>query len=167
MGPRGLGDTRHIGRIQVHPRDPDLVYVAALGRALWPNRARRVPLRDGGRSWQQVLFRSEQAGAIDLALDHPIPRVLYASTWEVYRHFWTLSSGGPDSRLYKSNDGGDTWTDLTDNPGLPTGIKGKIGVTVPPARPDRVWAIVEAEKAGLYRSDDGGRTWSSSPTTAT
>jgi hypothetical protein len=82
-----------------------------------------------------VLFRSERAGAIDLALDRTNPRVLYASTWEVYRHFWTLSSGGPDSRLYKSVDGGDTWTDLTDNPGLPKGIKGKIGVTVSPARP--------------------------------
>ena len=156
----GLGDTRHIGRIQVHPRDPDLVYVAALGHAFGPNQERGVfRSRDGGRSWHQVLFRSEQAGAIDLALDRSNPRVLYASTWQVYRHFWTLSSGGPDSRLYKSNDGGDTWTDLTDNPGLPTGIKGKIGVTVSPARPGRVWAIVEAEKAGLYRSDDGGRTW--------
>jgi photosystem II stability/assembly factor-like uncharacterized protein len=156
----GLGDTRHVGKIQVHPRDPDLVYVAALGHAFGPNQERGVfRSRDGGRSWQRVLFRSERAGAIDLALDRSNPRVLYASTWEVFRHFWTLSSGGPDSRIYKSVDGGDTWTDLTGHPGLPAGIKGKIGVTVSPARPDRVWAIIEAEKAGLYRSDDGGRTW--------
>ena len=156
----GLADTRHIGRIQVHPKDPDLVYVAALGHAFGSNAERGVfRSRDGGRNWERVLFRSERAGAIDLALDRTNPRVLYASTWEVYRHFWTLSSGGPDSRLYKSVDGGDTWTDLTDNTGLPKGIKGKIGVTVSPARPDRVWAIVEAEKAGLYRSDDAGRTW--------
>jgi len=156
----GLADSRHIGKIRVHPRDPDLVYVAALGHAFGPNRERGVfRSRDGGRSWQQVLFRSDKAGAIDLALDPGNPRVLYAATWEVYRHFWTLSSGGPDSRIYKSTDGGDTWTDITENPGLPRGIKGKIGVSVSPARGDRVWAIVEAEKGGLYRSDDGGRTW--------
>ena len=120
------------------------------------------------------MFRSRDGGA-DLGAralperagrgDRPRPRPNESRasstprSWEVYRHFWTLSSGGPDSRLYKSVDGGDTWTDLTDNPGLPKGIKGKIGVAVSPARPDRVWAIVEAEKAGLYRSDDGGRTW--------
>ncbi len=156
----GLADTRHIGKIRVDPRDPDLVYVAALGHAFGPNRERGVfRSKDGGRTWQQVLFRSDKAGAIDLALDSGNPRVLYAATWEVYRHFWTLSSGGPDSRLYKTTDGGDTWVDITDNPGLPRGIKGKIGVTVSPARGDRVWAIVEAENAGLYRSDDGGRTW--------
>ena len=156
----GLADTRHIGKIQVHPQDPDLVYVAALGHAFGPNHERGVfRSRDGGRTWQQILFRSERAGAIDLALDRKNPRILYASTWEVYRHFWTLSSGGPDSRLYKSTDGGDTWVDITDHPGLPAGIKGKIGVAVSPARPDRVWAIIEADKAGLYRSDDAGRTW--------
>jgi photosystem II stability/assembly factor-like uncharacterized protein len=158
--PVGLADSRHIGKIRVHPRDPDLVYVAALGHAFGPNRERGVfRSRDGGQSWQRVLFRSDKAGAVDLTLDPANPRVLYATTWEVYRHFWTLSSGGPDSRIYKSTDGGDTWTDLTDNPGLPRGIKGKIGVSVSPARGERVWAIVEAASAGLYRSDDGGRTW--------
>jgi photosystem II stability/assembly factor-like uncharacterized protein len=156
----GLADTRHIGKIRIHPRDPDLVYVAALGHAFGPSRERGVfRSRDGGRTWQQVLFRSDKAGAIDLVFDPGNPRILYAATWQVYRHFWTLSSGGPDSRLYKSADGGDTWTDITDHVGLPRGIKGKIGVTVSPARGERVWAILEAEKAGLYRSDDGGRTW--------
>jgi photosystem II stability/assembly factor-like uncharacterized protein len=156
----GLVETRHIGKIRVHPQDPDRVYVAALGHAFGPNRERGVfRSQDGGRTWEHVLFTSDKAGAIDLALDPGNPRVLYAASWEVYRHFWTLSSGGPDSRLYKSTDGGDTWTDITDHPGLPRGIKGKIGVAVSPARGDRVWAIVEAERAGLYRSDDAGRTW--------
>ena len=156
----GLADSRHIGKIVVHPQDPDRVYVAALGHAFGPNQERGVfRSRDGGRTWRRVLFRSDRAGAIDVAIDRRNPRVLYAATWEVFRHFWTLSSGGPDSGLYKSTDEGDTWTDITDHPGLPRGIRGKIGVTVSPARPDRVWAIIEAEKAGLYRSDDAGGTW--------
>ena len=97
--------------------------------------------RDGGATWQQVLFLSEQAGAVDLTLDRRNPRILYASIWEAYRHFWTISSGGPDSRLYKSADGGDTWTDLTDNPGLPRGHQGQDRRRRLPGPPGRVWAI--------------------------
>ena len=156
----GLKETRHIGKIRVHPQNPDLVYVAALGHAFGPNSERGVfRSRDGGKTWEQVLFRSEKAGAVDLSMDPNNPRVLYAVTWETYRNFWELSSGGPDSGLYKSTDGGDTWTELTDNPGIPKGIKGKIGVAVSPPKPNRVWAIIEAEQGGLYRSDDGGQTW--------
>ena len=156
----GLSDTRHIGKVQVHPRNPDIVYVAALGHAFGPNEERGVfRSTDGGQSWKKVLYKSENAGAIDLTLDPRNPRILYASMWQARRSFWNLSSGGPDSGLWRSTDGGDTWTDLTGNPGLPKGIKGKIGIAASPAQSGRVWALVEAEKGGLYRSDDGGNTW--------
>src|SRR5215211_5926151 len=109
----GLGDTRHISRVRVHPNDPSLVYVAALGHAFGPNRERGVfRSRDGGKSWEQVLFRSERAGAADLAMDQTNPRVLYAAIWEVQRTPWSLESGGRDSSIYRSTDGGATWTDI-------------------------------------------------------
>lgn len=159
----GLHDTHHIGQIRIHPRNPDVVYVAALGHAFGPNDQRGVfRSTDGGGSWERVLHVSDRAGAVDLALDVTNPRILYATIWQVHRHFWELVSGGPDSGLWKSSDGGDTWTDISRNPGLPQeGILGKIGVSVSPARPSRVWAIVEAEgdKSGVYRSDDRGATW--------
>ena len=156
----GLIDTRHIARIRVHPEKPDLVYVAALGHAYGPNKQRGVfRSSDGGKEWEQILFKSEKAGAIDLCMDAVNPRVLYASIWEGHRKFWEISSGGPDSGLYKSIDGGDTWVELTDNPGMPNGIKGRIGVAASPAKSGRVWALVEAEEGGLFRSDDGGETW--------
>ena len=156
----GLEETRHIGEIRVHPENPDLVYVAALGHAFGPNSERGVyRSKDGGENWERVLFRSDKAGAVDLTMDPNNPRVLFASIWETHRNFWELSSGGPDSGLYRSTDGGDTWVDITDNQGMPPGIKGKIGISISPARPDRVWAIVEAEKGGLYGSEDGGETW--------
>ena len=156
----GLSDSRHIARIRIHPSNPDLVYVAALGHAWAPNEERGLfRSRDGGESWESVLFVSDKAGAIDLAMDPTNPRILYAAIWEVFRNPWTISSGGPDSGLYKSTDGGDTWTGLSDNPGFPKGLKGRIGVAVSPAKPDRLWAIVEAGEGGLYRSDDGGESW--------
>jgi photosystem II stability/assembly factor-like uncharacterized protein len=156
----GLEDTRHIGRVRIHPRDPDLVYVAALGHAFGPNQERGVfRSKNGGKSWERILFRSENSGAIDLSLDPNNPRILYAAIWQVRRYPWSLESGGPESGLFKSTDGGDTWTELTSNPGMPTGIKGRIGVALSPARPGRVWATVEAEGGALLRSDDGGATW--------
>ncbi len=156
----GLEDTRHIARIRVHPKDPDLVYVAALGHAFGPNRQRGVfRSKDGGKSWEQVLFRSEKAGAIDLCVDPSNPNILYAAIWEVQRTPWSLVSGGPDSGIFKSTDGGDSWQELTGNPGLPEGLKGRIGLAVTAAKPGRVWATVEAEDSGVYRSDDGGATW--------
>ncbi len=156
----GLQDAGQIGRVRVHPKDPDLVYAAVLGHAFGPNPERGVfRSRDGGRSWQRVLFVSDKAGAVDLAMDETNPRVLYAAFWEVARKPWTLSSGGPGSGLYKTTDGGETWTHLTK--GLPAGLEGKIGVAVSPADPQRVWALVEAlpGEAGLYRSDDAGASF--------
>ena len=156
----GLEDTRHIGRVRVHPEDPDLVYVAALGHAFGPNPERGVyRSKDGGETWEQVLFKSDRAGAIDISMDATNPRVLYATTWEVERDFWDIRSGGAGSGLHRSDDGGDTWTEITDNPGLPKGLKGRIGVAASPARPGRVWALIEAEDGGVFRSDDAGATW--------
>jgi photosystem II stability/assembly factor-like uncharacterized protein len=156
----GLADTMQVARIRIHPRDPNLVYVAALGHTFGHNAERGVfRSKDGGASWQKVLFVDDKTGAIDLAMDPTNPRVLYAGLWQVIRRPWTLESGGPGSSLHKSTDGGDTWTRLTGE-GLPSkGVWGKIGVTVSPANPNRVWALIEAEDGGVYRSDDAGRTW--------
>jgi photosystem II stability/assembly factor-like uncharacterized protein len=155
----GLRDAGQIGRIRVHPQDPDLVYAAVLGHAFGPNATRGVfRSRDGGQTWTNVLFVSDKAGAVDLDMEPQNPRVLYAATWEALRRPWTFVSGGPGSGLWKTTDGGDTWQALTD--GLPEGVKGRIAVAVSPARPERVWALVEhADKGGLYRSDNGGRSF--------
>ncbi len=161
----GLDDSRHIGEIVVHPDDPDTVYVAALGHAFRDSEERGLyRSNDGGITWERVLHVSDRAGAIDVAIDPNNPRILFATIWQARRTFWSMDSGGPDSGLYRSLDGGDTWEELSagrpDN-GLPDGTLGKIGVAVSPARPGRVWAIVEAEKRkrGLYRSDDNGDSW--------
>jgi photosystem II stability/assembly factor-like uncharacterized protein len=157
----GLDDTHAIGKIRVHPANPDLVYVAALGHPYGANAERGVfRSSDGGKSWTKVLHRSDKAGAVDLAMDVNEPRVLYASFWEVYRTPWLLSSGGAGSGLFKTTDGGDTWSELTRNPGMPAGVLGKITVSVSRADSRRVFAMVEAEEGGLFRSDDAGATWS-------
>jgi photosystem II stability/assembly factor-like uncharacterized protein len=156
----GLEDTRQIPRIRVHPKNPDLVYVAALGHVWGPNEQRGVfRSKDGGKSWEKILTRGNKAGAIDLILDPSNPNIIYAGFWEVYRKPWTLESGGPGSGIFKSTDGGDTWTELTRNPGMPKGTVGKVGIAVSPANSERVWAIVEAEDGGVFRSDNGGTTW--------
>jgi photosystem II stability/assembly factor-like uncharacterized protein len=158
----GLADTRHIGDILIHPRDPDVVYVAALGHAWGRNEERGVfRTKDGGKSWEKVLYTSDRAGCHDITMDSTNPRILYAAVWQAQRHPHMLDSGGEDSGLWKSTDGGDTWTEITHNKGLPeTSVLGKIGVTGSPAKPGRVWALIEAaEKGGLYRSDDYGETW--------
>ena len=155
----GLRETMQIGRIRVHPQDPDLVYVAALGHTFGPNAERGVfRSKDGGKSWEKVLFVADKTGAVDLAMDPSNPRVLYAAFWQVQRTPWSLESGGPESALYKTTDGGDTWKKL-DGKGLPKGPWGRIGVSVSPARPERVFAVIEAEEGGLFRSDDAGATW--------
>ncbi|MGH2487383.1 MAG: glycosyl hydrolase, partial [Ktedonobacterales bacterium] len=156
----GLAETRNIGKVRVHPRNPDLVYVAAFGHAHGPNPDRGVyRSRDGGATWEHVLFRGEKAGAIDLAMDPNNPRILYASLWEAHRGPYQLVSGGEGSGLFRSTDGGDTLKEISRNKGLPEGVLGKIGVSVSGARPDRVWALVEAENGAVFRSDDGGDNW--------
>ncbi len=124
----GLADTRHIARIRIHPHNPDIVYVAALGHLFGPNQQRGVfRSTDGGKTWEHVLYKSADAGAADLSLDPNNPRLLYAAIWQVRRDFWSLTSGGPDSGLYKSTDGGDTWTEMTNNPGLPKSSTTRAG----------------------------------------
>ncbi len=158
----GLRESKFIGRICVHPHDPDLVYVAALGDAFGPHEERGVfRSRDGGRNWQRVLYSDAKTGAVDLSMDPNNPRILFATLWQTSRNFWNISSGGPGCGLFRSTDGGDSWEEISRNPGMPAGPLGKIGVSVSPARAGRVWALVEAEaeKTGLYRSDDYGSSW--------
>jgi len=156
----GLVDTSQISRVRIHPRNPDLVYAAALGRVYGPNEERGVfRTIDGGKSWERILFRNTRTGAIDLSLDPANPRIMYAALWEAGRTPHSLTSGGPGSGLFKSTDSGTTWTEISRRKGLPQGVLGKIGVAVSPVAPDRVWAIVEADEGGVFRSDDGGLTW--------
>jgi len=159
----GLADTQAISRVRVHPTDPDVVYVAALGHPYGANEERGVfRSRDGGVTWDKVLYISDRAGAADLIIDRRNPDTLYASIWEVYRTPWKMWGGGGASGLWKSTDGGDTWTELTDRPGMPARPVGKIGITVSPVDSDRLWAIVESAEGGVFRSDDGGATWTRS-----
>lgn len=156
----GLGDSQAIARLRVHPTNPDIVYAAAFGHPYGPNDERGVfKSTDGGKTWRRVLFKSNKAGAVDLTIDPNNPNVLFAAIWDANRTPWSLSSGGPDSGLYKSTDGGETWTDITRNPGLPGGVVGKIGVSVSGGDGKRVYAIVENENGGVFVSDDTGATW--------
>ncbi len=156
----GLAETRHIARIQVDPKNPDVVYVAAFGRAFGPNKERGVYKSvDGGKTWKNVLFVNDSTGAIDLAMDPANPRILYAAMWQAQRMPWGFTSGGKGSGLYKSTDSGETWKNISENKGLPKGVIGRMGIAISPANPDRVWASVEAEEGGMYRSDNAGETW--------
>jgi len=155
----GLEDTSQISRVRIHPRNPDIVYVAALGHVYGPNEQRGVfRSQDGGETWEKILYRDDKTGAIDIILDPSNPRIIYAAFWEFFRTPHSLSSGGPGGGIFKSIDGGDTWTEISRNSGLPKGLLGKIGITVSPAKPDRVWAIVEASDGGVFCSDNGGQT---------
>ena len=158
----GLAATSQIARVVIDPANPDLVYVAALGSPWGPSPDRGVYRSgDGGRTWKKLLYRDENTGAIDLVMDPSNPRVLYASLLQLRRYPWGFTSAGPGTGLFKSTDRGDTWAELTNNPGLPDGLKGRIGIAVSPARPSRVWAIIDAElgKKGVFRSEDAGATW--------
>src|SRR5215207_1167404 len=147
----GLAETQNIAKIRVHPADPKLLYVAAFGHRFGPNEERGVyRSRDGGEHWERILYAGPEIGAIDLTMDPQNPRVLYAAMWEARIYPWNHSTSGPGSALYKSTDEGDTWIDLSERPGFPVGNRGRIGVTVSPARSGRVWAIVDAAEGGIY-----------------
>lgn len=156
----GLENSRHISRIRIHPKNPDIVYAAVMGDLFKSSEERGVyRSKDGGETWKRILFANADAGAVDLTFDHTNPRVLYASTWRIRRTPYSLESGGKGSDLWKSTDGGDNWEKLSNHEGMAKGTLGIIGVTVSPANPERVWAIVEADEGGVFRSDNGGETW--------
>jgi len=156
----GLKDSRHISRIRIHPQNPELVYAAVMGHLFGPNEQRGVyRSRDGGKTWERILFVNDQAGAVDLAMDPTNPRILYATTWRVIRTPYSLESGGEGSGLWKSTDGGDSWKSLSDNEGLPEPPLGIAGITVSRSNPDNLYAIVEAADGGVFRSTDAGETW--------
>ena len=158
----GLQETRHISRIRIHPTNPDVVYVAAMGDMFGPNPARGVYRTiDGGETWERILYRGETAGAVDLSIDPANPKVIIAALNHQVTYPWDEESGGPSTGLFRTTDGGDSWTDITRNPGMPTGLIGKIGMAISPARSSRVYAFIEADQGegGIYRSDDGGSTW--------
>ena len=156
----GLTDTQQISRIRVHPKNPDIVYVAAIGH-LWGKNEQRGIFRtkDGGKTWQKILYRNDETGAGDLVIDPTNPNTLYAAFWQISRKPYRMDSGGDGSGLFKSIDGGDTWTEISRNKGLPAGVLGKINIAVSPVNSNRIWAMVEAKEGGLYRSDDGGESW--------
>jgi photosystem II stability/assembly factor-like uncharacterized protein len=155
----GLADTHAIGRLAVNPKNPDIAFVAALGHPFAENEERGIfRTQDGGKTWQKVLYKDAKSGGIDVVFDPSNSNILFAALWQAKRTPWSLDSGGPGSGLYRSIDGGTTWKELKGH-GLPEGILGRIGVTVSGANPNRVWAVVEAEKGGIYRSDDGGDSW--------
>lgn len=157
---KGLKNSRHIARIRVHPTNPDIVYAAVMGDLFKSSEERGVyKSEDGGDSWNKILYSNEDAGAVDLIIDPTNHRNLYATTWNVRRTPYSLSSGGPGSALWKSTDEGATWTNISENEGLPKGVWGIAGVAVSPIDGDRVFAMIENKDGGLFRSDDGGKTW--------
>ena len=156
----GLDETQAIAKIRVHPKNPDIVYVAALGHPYGENPERGIfKSVNGGKSWDKVLYKSSKAGAIDLVMDPNDPETLYATIWQVYRTPYKMLGGGPDCGIYKSSDGGKSWKDISENKGLPERPLGKIGITVSGANSNRLWAIVEANNGGVYVSDDAGDSW--------
>ncbi len=156
----GLKDSRHISRVRIHPKNPDVVFAAVMGDLFKSSEERGVyKSTDGGKTWKRTLFANADAGAVDLCFDPNNPRIMYATTWRIRRTPYSLESGGEGSAMWKSTDGGDTWTNITANQGLPKGIWGIAGITVSPVNSNRVYAIIENENGGVYRSDDAGQTW--------
>ena len=156
----GLTESEHVGRIRIHPDNPDVVYAAVMGNLWKPNEQRGIfRSMDAGETWEKILYESDKAGAVDIVLDPNNSDIIYASTWQIKRSGYRMDSGGPGSKLWKSTDGGDTWKNLTVNEGLPQETLGIIGVTVSPANSNRLWCIIEAKEGGVFRSDDAGDTW--------
>ena len=156
----GFHDSDAISKIRIHPTNPNIVFVADFGKYGAPSDERGIfKSTDGGSTWKKVLFKDNKSGGIDVEIDRRNPNVMFAALWEAYRVEYQMSSGGPGSGLYKSTDGGDTWQDITRNPGLPSGLVGKISVAISGADPNRIYALVENENGGLFSSDDAGATW--------
>jgi photosystem II stability/assembly factor-like uncharacterized protein len=157
----GLNDALHIARVRVHPHNPDIVYVASMGHAFGPNEEKGVfRTRDGGESWERVLYKNEGTGAIDLIMSPDDPNLLFAALWEFERKAWGAKTGGPDSGIWRSRDGGDTWEDISLNEGMPEGMMGRVGLTMSADDGNRVYALIDSEsQQGLYRSDDKGNSW--------
>ena len=156
----GFRESHGISKIRIHPTNADIIFVAAFGKYSAPSAERGVfKSTDGGKNWRKVLYRDERTAAIDITIDRTDPNVMYAAMWEAYRTESHMSSGGPGSGLFKSTDGGETWTEITRAPGMPSGVIGRIGVAISGANARRVYALVENEKGGLFRSDDAGASW--------
>jgi photosystem II stability/assembly factor-like uncharacterized protein len=155
---QGLTETRHISRILIHPENPDIIYVAAAGHLWGPNQERGVyRTTDGGNRWQKVLYSNPNTGIADMAIDPSNPDILYAAAWEYQRFPYYFYSGGPQSGIYKTTDGGSTWKKLVND--LPQGVLGRIGMAVSPSRPEVVYALIEHEDGGIWRTEDRGETW--------
>ena len=156
----GFKNSDAISKIRVHPTNPDIVFVASFGKYGVESEERGVyKSTDGGATWKKVLGRDDKTGAVDISIDPKNPNVIYAALWEAFRKEYQMSSGGPGSGLFKSTDGGETWTEITRAPGLPSGVVGRIGVAVSPADGNRVYAIIENDNGGLFQSNDAGATW--------
>jgi photosystem II stability/assembly factor-like uncharacterized protein len=156
----GFRNVDAISKIRIHPTNANIVFAAVFGKYSVPSAERGLfKSTDGGNTWKKVLYRDDKTGAIDVAIDRTNPNVIYAALWEAYRKEYQMSSGGAGSGLFKSTDGGETWTEITRNKGMPTGLVGRIGVALTAANPNRVYALVENENGGLLKSDDAGATW--------
>ncbi len=156
----GLKDTRHISRIVIHPKNPDVVWVAAIGHLFGPNEERGIfKTTDGGKNWKKVLYVNNQTGCSDLMMEPGNPSVLYAGTWRIQRTPYSLESGGDGGGIWKSIDAGETWKNISANKGLPKGLWGITGITVAPSNTDKIYAIIENKDGGLYVSTDAGETW--------
>ena len=156
----GLKDSRHIIRIIIHPRNPDIVWVAAMGHLFGPNSERGVfKTTDGGKTWKKTLYVNDQTGCSDLVMEPGNPSVLYAGTWRLIRTPYSLESGGEGSGLWKSTDGGENWSNISSKKGLPKGVWGIVGVAVAPSNTDKIYCLLENKDGGLYMSADGGESW--------
>jgi len=156
----GLEATKTIHRIIIHPKNPDIVYVGAMGDPFKPNEHRGLyKTTDGGQSWEKILFTNNQSGVADLVMDSTNPNKLIAALYEHRRTPYYFTSGGAGSGLFVTYDGGESWTQYSDKEGLPSGELGRIGVAIAPSDPNRIYAKIEAEKNALYRSDNGGLNW--------
>ncbi len=153
-------DQVQVGRIAIHPKNPDIVYIAIIGDLFKNSKKRGVyKSSDGGQTWKHVLFSNERSGAVDISIDKNNPRIIFASTWNIRRTPYSLESGGEGSGLWKSTDGGETWNNISGNDGLPSGLWGISGVSVSPVNSKKIFALIENKDGGLFRSDDGGNSW--------